>query len=258
MGIHSPIVSGSRDVVNKLNTKPFHHYDLDQIFFITFDFSSLYTSIKKWTVFNTIHFLCAFLKLDKQLIYLMKDLFNFIKNNAYFTVGNCMLYLQQEGFAMGSYDSMDGANLVPFKSKFYIWQNQDIKNHIVDFYRFIDDGSLILRIAFEDIKSFLEEFASYYPKDLEIEFKVSKFQTNFTPIVGVCNCSMFCCTLLYLHSSIAIILMGKRELIALLNLSSWCLVMVERLFLAVPRGCLQFVIVVFPDHTHLLFFSFWS
>ena len=71
-----------------------------------------------------------------------------------------------------------------------------------------------------------------------------------TPIVGVCNCSMFCCTLLCVHSSIAIILMGKRELIALLGLSSWCLVMVERLFLVVPRGCLQFVIVVFPDHTH--------
>ena len=71
--------------------------------------------------------------------------------------------------------------------------------------------------------------------------------------MGVCNCSMFCCTLLYVNFSIAIILMGKRELIALLNLSSWCLVMVERLFLTVPRGCLQFVIVVFPDHTHLLF-----
>ena len=71
--------------------------------------------------------------------------------------------------------------------------------------------------------------------------------------MGVCNCSMFCCTLLYVHSSIAIILMGKRELVALLNLTSWCLVMVERLFLAMPRGCLRFVIVVFPDHTHLLF-----
>ena len=76
-----------------------------------------------------------------------------------------------------------------------------------------------------------------------------------TPIVGVCNCSMFCCTLLYVHSSIAIIFMGKRELVALLNLSSWCLMMVERLFLAVRRGCLWFVIVVFPDHTHLLFFT---
>ena len=74
--------------------------------------------------------------------------------------------------------------------------------------------------------------------------------------MGVCNCSMFCCTLLYVHSSIAIILMGKRELIALLNLSSWWLVMVERLFLAMPRGCLQFVIVVFPDHTHLLFLEY--
>ena len=31
--------------------------------------------------------------------------------------------------------------------------------------------------------------------------------------------------------------------------------MAERLFLAVPQGCLQFVIVVFPDHTHLLFLS---
>ena len=64
---------------------------------------------------------------------------------------------------------------------------------------------------------------------------------------------MFCCTLLYVHSSIAIILIGKRELAALLNLSSWCLVMVEWLFLAVPWGCLRFVIVVFPNHTHLLF-----
>ena len=48
--------------------------------------------------------------------------------------------------------------------------------------------------------------------------------------------------------------MGKREQVALLNLSSWCLVMVKRLFLTVPGGCLRFLIVVFPDHTHLLFF----
>ena len=39
----------------------------------------------------------------------------------------------------------------------------------------------------------------------------------------------------------------------MLNLSSWCLVVVKRLFLAVPVGCLRFVIAVFPDHTHLLF-----
>ena len=62
-----------------------------------------------------------------------------------------------------------------------------------------------------------------------------------TPFVGACNCAMFCCTLLYCN---------HLELVALLNLSSWCLVMVEWLFLAVPWGCLRFMIVVFPDHTH--------
>ena len=64
------------------------------------------------------------------------------------------------------------------------------------------------------------------------------------------------CVLLYVTSCpfvIAIILMGKRELVALLNLSSWCLVMVEWLFLTVPWGFLRFVIVVFHDNTHLLF-----
>ena len=74
-----------------------------------------------------------------------------------------------------------------------------------------------------------------------------------TPIVGVCNCSMFCCTLLYVPSSLAIILIGKRELVALLSLSSWCLVIVVWLFLTVPWVCLQFVIVVCPDHTHYFF-----
>ena len=63
---------------------------------------------------------------------------------------------------------------------------------------------------------------------------------------------MFCYTLLYVHSSNH--LDGEeRELVALLNVYSWCLLMVGWLFLMMPWGCLWFVIVVFPDHTHLLF-----
>ena len=60
-------------------------------------------------------------------------------------------------------------------------------------------------------------------------------------------------------SSFAIILKKKRELVALLWLSSWCLmtVCVLRLSLTVPWG-LQGVIVVFPDHTYLLFIGMVS
>ena len=74
-----------------------------------------------------------------------------------------------------------------------------------------------------------------------------------TPIMGFCNCSMFCCALLYVHFSFAIILIGKRELVALLSLSSWCLVIAVWLFLAMSWVCLPFVSLVFPDHTHILF-----
>ena len=51
------------------------------------------------------------------------------------------------------------------------------------------------------------------------------------------------------NSSFSIISVGKREL-ALLCLPSWCVVSIVLLFLAMPRVCLQFVIVVVFDHTH--------
>ena len=53
-----------------------------------------------------------------------------------------------------------------------------------------------------------------------------------------------------IHSSFAIILMGKRSPVALLCLSSWCLMIVVWLFLTMRWVCLQFVIVIFPDQTH--------
>ena len=76
--------------------------------------------------------------------------------------------------------------------------------------------------------------------------------------MGFCNCSMFCCTLLYVHSSFAILLMGKREMVVSLSLSTQCLVIDVWLFPAVLWVRLQFVIVVFPVHTHLLFLKLHS
>ena len=49
-----------------------------------------------------------------------------------------------------------------------------------------------------------------------VSFVVVDSMLIVTPIVGFCNSSMFCCALLYVHSSFAITLMGKRELVALL------------------------------------------
>ena len=72
---------------------------------------------------------------------------------------------------------------------------------------------------------------------------------------GVLSSSLFWYELIYVRSSFVIILTIKRVLVALLLLSFACLVTVNVLwlFLTVPWVGLQFVIVVYSDHTHLLF-----
>ena len=63
--------------------------------------------------------------------------------------------------------------------------------------------------------------------------------------------------ILYVHSSFAIILTRKRELVALLLVSLGCIFTVNtcilELFFKGPWVGLQIVVVVFPGHTYLLF-----
>ena len=68
-------------------------------------------------------------------------------------------------------------------------------------------------------------------------------------VVALCW-SLFWYSLLYVLCSFAIILTKKRELVDLLLLSFGCLVPVMFCSSSSWRRGLQFVIVVFPDHTH--------
>ena len=73
--------------------------------------------------------------------------------------------------------------------------------------------------------------------------------------MGVLCLFLFCYASLCVYSRFAIILKRKRKLTALLFLSYRCIVTINVLwpFVAVPWVGLQCVIVVFSDHTHLLF-----
>ena len=70
--------------------------------------------------------------------------------------------------------------------------------------------------------------------------------------MGVLCLSLFCYALHYVHSSFAVVLKRKRKLVALLSLSYKCFVTMNVLwlFLTVPWVGLQYVVVVFLDHTH--------
>ena len=86
-----------------------------------------------------------------------------------------------------------------------------------------------------------------------INKKVCLFE-HLLLFVGVLCWFLFWYVLLFVLSSLAIIFTRKREPVALLLLSFECLITVNVLWLfsMVPWAGLQCVIVVCPDHTHLL------
>ena len=82
----------------------------------------------------------------------------------------------------------------------------------------------------------------------------------FPLFVGVLSLSLSCFALLCVHSIFAIILKRQRKLVTLLLFLIDVLIValnVLWLFLTVPWVGLQFVIVVFTDHTHLLCYGLW-
>ena len=69
-------------------------------------------------------------------------------------------------------------------------------------------------------------------------------------VIALCFVVRYFVSILVLQSS----QWGRESWLPCFVFSSWCLVIVVWLFLTMPWVCLQFVTVVFSDHTHLLFF----
>ena len=81
----------------------------------------------------------------------------------------------------------------------------------------------------------------------------------FPVFVDVLCLSLFCYALLCVHSGFAIILKGKRKLVALLLLSYRCIVTINVLWLIImaPWDGLLCVVALYPDHAHLPLFLFY-
>ena len=77
----------------------------------------------------------------------------------------------------------------------------------------------------------------------------------FSLFAGILSFSLFCNALLCVHSSFAIILKRKRKLVVLLLLSYRCILTINVLLFFLTESWVgqQCMIVVIPDHTHLLF-----
>lgn len=167
------LVNSSLQVVHQLKTISIDPYDME-LHFISFDFSSLYTNIDNDTVINAFLFLQTQLQIEQTTVQFMIELFYFIKNNAYFYVGFKRLFLQKQGLAMGSYDSAGIANLALFISEIHLFSFSKVSDKIFYMARYIDDGTIVLKTAINQLMLNLHEIEQYYPKELEITFSINK------------------------------------------------------------------------------------
>ena len=117
-------------------------------------------------------------------------------------------------------------------------------------YRVFPLARLAERLSVRDLKDNLVFFLILERTQLDNSRVIYCLMYNQL-FVGVLCLSLFCYALLCVHSRFEIIKKRKRKLVALLLLSYRSIVLL--LFLTVPWVGLQCVIVVFLDHTHLLF-----
>ena len=117
-------------MVNQHNQLRIDPYDT-QLYFVSSDFSSMYTSIDNNTVIDSFLFLRNHLDIDTCKINLMLDFFNYIKHNVYFHIEFKRLFLQKQDLAVGSYDSTDIAHLVLFTSEIRLLKFSRIANRIL-------------------------------------------------------------------------------------------------------------------------------
>ena len=82
------------------------------------------------------------------------------------------------------------------------------KGSILQYFRPSSKGSILQYFRPSSKGSILQYFRPTLSYQLSLRPLFCLFLSG--PFKQVCNCSMFCCKLLYVHSSIAIILMGKR------------------------------------------------
>ena len=178
--ISFPCIANSDQLISELEKLPtFDFIDLNNIWFITFDFESLYTNVTRKYVIECLEFAKQTFDIDDMDYEFIIDLYNFMQNNSFFHIGNKKFFRQINGLTMGSYDAQLTSNNVLLNHEFKLLQDPIMKSSIINYSRYIDDGFCIVYGSETDILQTINCMKTYLPSDINIEFNVQKFKINF-------------------------------------------------------------------------------
>ena len=175
-----PCIVNSDQLIAELKNLPtFNFIDLSNIWFVTFDFESLYTNITRKYVLECLAFARETFQIDDLDYEFITDLYDFMQHNSFFHIGNKKFYRQINGLTMGSYDAQLTSNNVLLYHEFQLLQDPIMKSNILNYSRYIDDGFCIIYGSQTEVFQIIDCMKRYLPSDINIEFNVQKFKINY-------------------------------------------------------------------------------
>lgn len=180
--LNVPIINNSEEFLKNIRNVQWNFQMITNMWLVTFDFESLYTSIKIHHVLDTFVQLYKILDIEENIYRFMIKLCKFIMNNTYFHIGHQFIFKQKSGLAMGSYDSGEIASLVLLYREYKALLDHSLQN-IHNLSRYVDDGFCIIEAKnSKELHFTLQWYLKYYPKDINITVSVSKVSIHYLDV----------------------------------------------------------------------------
>ena len=168
-----------QNYTNLNNLQPFSLMDINNLWIITFDFESLYTNVTSDYVNQMLLSAYNFHMINETTLKECKLLYNFMQLNTFFHIGHKRFYRQINGLSMGSYDAQSTANNTLLFHEFDLLQESIIKDSVLLYNRYIDDGFMIAKGNPTTIQDIVTTTANFLPNKIPIDFTIRKFSNNF-------------------------------------------------------------------------------
>ena len=175
----SCIVNSDQHIAELKNLLTFNFIDLSNIWFITFDFESLYTNVTRKYVLECLAFARETFQIDNLDYEFITDLYDFMQHNSFFHIGYKRFYRQINGLTTGSYDAQLTSNNVLLYHEFQLLQDPIMKSNILNYSRYIDDGFRIIYGSQTEVLQIIHCMKRHLPSDINVEFNIQKLKMNY-------------------------------------------------------------------------------
>ena len=191
-GLTFPCLKNSEELIQKYQTlDKFSLSDICDIYQVVFDYESLYTNITEAHTRDMFKFALDHDMIEQQELDILNLLLRFLQDNIFFHTGHNKYYRQIRGLPMGAYHSMNTSNNVLLCYEFNLLQLQIMKDSVLAYSRFIDDGKGDIKGNIITVINVIREISRHLPPGINVLFNMGKFKATYLDLCTALDYNTF-------------------------------------------------------------------